>query len=208
MKKIAFLGDSITEGCCVNLDERYPTLLCKKLNCIEANYGIGGTRIARQTKPSDNPLFDLDFVSRVETVDKDADLVIVFGGTNDYGHGDALLGTEKDESVYTYYGAVKQLIKLLLARFDKNKILFIIPLPRLGQEASVKGDNVPLKIYKDILIHYIKLNNLDYISFDDLLSTDGLISKYTVDGLHPNPEFHEIMAQKLKDYIDQKGYLK
>ena len=39
------------------------------------------------------------------------------------------------------------------------------------------------------------------------LDNDDKIIKYTVDGLHPNAAFHEIMAEKLKNYIIEKKYL-
>ena len=207
MKKIDFFGDSITEGCGVNQDERFPTRLSLKLNCKEINHGIGGTRIARQTKPSENLDFDKDFISRVDGLDKDADLVIFLGGTNDFGHGDAVIGNDSDTSIYTFYGATKKLISLLLDKYPKNKMLFILPLPRLDQEKNYKGENSNLKVYKDILKSQYEKNNLDYISFDDLLDSDEKIIKYTVDGLHPNAIFHEMMAERLKDYIIKKKYL-
>ena len=55
------------------------------------NYGIGGTRIARQSKQSAEERWDKDFCSRVATMQDEADAVVVFGGTNDYGHGDTPL---------------------------------------------------------------------------------------------------------------------
>ena len=48
-KKINFLGDSITEGCCATSPEKgYVDVMKRKYRLTEArNYGIGGTRIAR-----------------------------------------------------------------------------------------------------------------------------------------------------------------
>ena len=61
-KTINFLGDSITEGAGVSdiqnnrYDNRLKAMLeLKKLN----NYGIGGTRIAHQSVPSEEPRYDL-----------------------------------------------------------------------------------------------------------------------------------------------------
>lgn len=44
------------------------------------NYGIGGTRIARQSKQSAEERWDKDFCSRVATMQDEADAVVVFGG--------------------------------------------------------------------------------------------------------------------------------
>ena len=89
--KANFLGDSITEGHCASTpDKCYIEILKQKYGLSEArNYGISGTRIARQQRTYMFPEFDRDFCSRVGDMDKDADIVIVFGGTNDHGHGDA-----------------------------------------------------------------------------------------------------------------------
>ena len=65
-KTILFLGDSITEGMgASDISKCYVSLIAANegANCI--NYGISGTRIARQRKPSDDPRHDMDFLSRV-----------------------------------------------------------------------------------------------------------------------------------------------
>ncbi len=38
-------------------------------------------------------------------MDNDADIIIVFGGTNDFGNGDAPFGEMSDRTPYTFYGA-------------------------------------------------------------------------------------------------------
>ena len=93
-KKINFLGDSITEGHgCSSPEKCFASLIARDHGAVCRNYGIGGTRIARQKQPSENPKHDLDFVGRYDKMDPDADIVAVFGGTNDFGHGDAPMGT-------------------------------------------------------------------------------------------------------------------
>lgn len=76
-KKIVFLGDSITEGCGTSgVEHHFVTLVGKEGGFRESkNYGIGGTRIARQTKPSDCENWDKDFCARVEELDEDADII-------------------------------------------------------------------------------------------------------------------------------------
>ena len=99
--KINFLGDSITEGAGTSSPDRMFTMLIEReYGAICQNYGIGGTRIARQKTPTEEK-WDRDFISRVPEMDNDADIVVVFGGTNDFGHGDAPLGTMNDRTPYT-----------------------------------------------------------------------------------------------------------
>ena len=92
--KINFLGDSITEGVGASSKETiFHAVLKKEVQLAEArNYGIGGTRFAVQkgteARPKDNYVDINSFCERFDKMDDDADAVVVFGGTNDYGHGD------------------------------------------------------------------------------------------------------------------------
>ena len=85
IKTINFLGDSITEGHGASCYEKsFVYKVGQTLNVKVNNYGIGGTRFAKQAKPSLVSRWDLDFCSRVDDLDKSADLVFVFGGTNQW----------------------------------------------------------------------------------------------------------------------------
>ena len=99
-KKAVFLGDSITEGVGVSdISKGYVNLVKEGLGLAEAyNRGISGTRFAHQSAHSEEASFDKDFISRVEELPTDVDLVVVFGGTNDYGHGDAPFGDFSDRN--------------------------------------------------------------------------------------------------------------
>ena len=60
--KLVFLGDSITEGVGASRPENnYVNVVAKMLGCVVENYGIGGTRIARQMSVSPDTRWDLDF---------------------------------------------------------------------------------------------------------------------------------------------------
>ena len=134
--KINFLGDSITAGATLaSVDEMYTNILCKKVGAIENNYGVCGTRIARQTKPSAEAKFDEDFLKRAEKLDTTADFTFVFGGTNDYGHGDASLGEIGDKTPYSFYGALNLLTEYLLTKFNNRKFCYVLPLPRYNENS-------------------------------------------------------------------------
>ena len=120
-KKIAFLGDSVTEGAAASAPEKNFVSLMRSVYGAQAlNYGAGGTRIARQKSPSENPVYDEDFLLRADKTDKGAEIIAVFGGTNDYGHGDAPLGTAADDTPYTFYGAVNCLYEKRRLFTSKN----------------------------------------------------------------------------------------
>ena len=110
--KINFLGDSITYGVGASSPEKCFVSRVSALTGAETdNYGISGTRIARQSRPSADKTFDYDFLMRSEVMDKNADFVFVFGGTNDYGHGDVRGGGTGEKTPYTFLGAVSSVIE-------------------------------------------------------------------------------------------------
>ena len=211
-KKINFLGDSITEGVGVSSEENiYLNVIKREASLSEArNYGISGTRIARQRKPSEDPRMDLDFISRVEEMDADADVVVVFGGTNDYGHGDAPLGTFADRTPDTFYGACHMLLNRLIRRYPLATIVFVTPMHRLN-DTKPKGEGnkvmntAPLSVYVDIIKEVAAYYALPVL---DLFTTSGiqpnvpiLKETYCPDGLHPNDAGNRVIASRLMGFL-------
>lgn len=211
-KKVVVLGDSITEGAAASCEENvYHQRLKKMLNLGElVAYGIGGTRIARQITPCKEPRFDLDFNMRADEMDIDADLAIVFGGTNDFGHGDAPLGNFGDDTVYTFYGACKCLFEKLVKTYNGN-VVVITPLHRFGEDNPFGEDsNKPapgpiLQEYVHAILQTAKSMNLNILNLwddYDLNPNLGENAKYFIcDGLHPNDDGHQLIAQKLAAYL-------
>ena len=128
--KINFLGDSITEGSGTSgVENTYWNVLKRNEGLSEARgYGIGGTRIARKKNPSDNPRYDLDYIKRYPEMSDDADVVVIFGGTNDFGHGDAPLGEMSDRTPYTFYGACHTLFEGVINKYPKATIIVMTPI--------------------------------------------------------------------------------
>lgn len=155
-KIFSFLGDSITEGRSASSSEkRYFEVFGIKYNAKKViGYGISGTRIARQVHPTGNPM-DQDFISRVDNMDEDSDFVIVFGGTNDYGHGDAPIGNFLDRTDDTFYGCCHALMSKLINKYVGKTIVFMTPLHRKDEYSTrreKKGfDGCPLITYVDAI---------------------------------------------------------
>ena len=214
---VNFLGDSITEGSGVsNVSEnRYDNRLRKMYNLKAVNnYGIGGTRIAHQEKPSEKTRYDLYFCGRSYDMDPDADLIVVYGGVNDYIHGDACFGTMDDRTPETFTGAVYYLMDLIKTLYPKASVVFMTPAHCVYRGVS---DNIasPLPMKKPDakpLIEYVRvikergkelgvpvLDLFENLGIDP--NNDDDRARYTVDGLHFNDDGHGFLARALGSFL-------
>ncbi|MBR1582513.1 MAG: SGNH/GDSL hydrolase family protein [Spirochaetales bacterium] len=215
-KTIDFLGDSLTEGLYLKDNgNRYDNYIARTCGLKKANnYGIGGTRIAFQSRPSEKAKHDLDFCGRCYLMDPDADIIVVFGGTNDYGHGDAPFGKIGDKERTTFCGAVDYLINKIRELYPSAKLVMVTPGHRFDdattppidkyQRLGIEGRQ--LEDYVDAMVRIAKsydvpiLNLLEKLDIDPKKPEDR--EKYTRDGLHYNDLGHvklgECVAQFLK----------
>lgn len=208
---INFLGDSITQGVGVSTPRNiYVNQIARMAGLYKANnYGISGTRFARQNAPSANPSFDLSFCDRCADMDKTADINIVMGGTNDFGHGDAPLGTPADRDPSTFWGACHYLFRTLIETYPGAINVICTPLHRLNEDVptgDLKAEPVgTLKTYVDIIRAVAEYYSLPVC---DLYATSGLQprvpliqERFIPDGLHPNDAGHEVMARRIIGFL-------
>ncbi len=212
--EINFLGDSITEGCAASCEEtNYVSLVGKILDAKVNNYGIGGTRIARQTNPSQEVIYDRDFNSRVKTMSATADMVVVFGGTNDFGHGDAPFGKLSDTTEDTFCGACYALFAKIKERFADKPVLVVLPLHRFEERVEnicrkISGPTLCLEEYREALRRQAESFGFFVLDFWEDASlnpnTKEGVNNFW-DGLHPNDAGHAILgkcvAMKIKNII-------
>ena len=210
-KKINFLGDSITQGHGVSdASKCFVSLISEREGVIGRNYGIGGTRLAKQKNEPFQEILDKDFCVRALQMDSDADVVVVFGGTNDFGHGDAPFGRfENDKNNDTFCGAVHTLCKILLEKYPDSDIVFITPLHRINED-DIFGDCKPeavatLNEYVDAIrkiTEFYSIPVLDLFASSQMQPKVPFIKeKFMPDGLHPNDAGHEILARKITAYL-------
>ena len=141
---------------------------------------------------------------------KTADAIIVFGGTNDYGHGDAPLGTPQDRTPKTFYGALHTLILYLLNAYPTAQIVFLTPLHRVGEADRLYNErgmrlSGNLQTYVDIILAVCGEYGLPVL---DLFRTSGLQpnvpiikENFVPDGLHPNAAGHRRLAERLESFL-------
>ncbi|MBQ8207281.1 MAG: SGNH/GDSL hydrolase family protein [Clostridia bacterium] len=214
--KINFLGDSITQGVgASSADTVYHAVLKKEAGLREAkNYGISGTRFALQKgtpqRPKDDYVDINSFCERFDKMDDDADAVVVFGGTNDYGHGDAPLGGFSDRTPDTFYGACHYLFSGLVKKYLGKQIVIMTPLHRANETintGSCKAAGVgTLRDYVNIIREVAEYYSLPVL---DLYASSGIQpeikeirDEFVPDGLHPNDKGNAVIAHKLKLFLE------
>ncbi len=205
--KVNFLGDSITEGHGTSSQKfRYDTVTGGLAEFAEINnYGIGGTRIAYNNDASAWPVWDLYFCGRADKMKRDADLIVVFGGTNDYGHGNADLGGPEDKTPDTFCGALNWLMWYLKTAFPTAKTVFMTPMRRQGDEIPSPLTHHALLDYVDAVISAGARHGIPVLDLYRTLGLDpnceDIRAKYVPDGLHPNDAGHELIAKALYEFL-------
>lgn len=201
---INVLGDSITAGSGVTDPEHiYHAVLGRLVGADTVrNYGIGGTRIARQSGPDTH---GVAFVDRYTEMADDADLVLVFGGTNDYGHGDAPFGTMDDRTPETFCGACHLLFAGLIEKYPTTPIVVMTPIQRLNGNVPSNNTGLPLVAYADKIREIAGFYALPVL---DLYRCSGICpnlpvqqQRFCPDGLHPNNDGAARIAARLAGFL-------
>ena len=128
-KRVGFLGDSITQNA------EYVNSYASLTGCTALNYGVSATHLARKNS-SDNDAFERRYIR----IPKNIDMLVVFGGTNDFGHTTtADFGAFTDgpqTNRFTFYAGLHRLFKGLQERFPKIPVVIMLPIHH-GTEIDV-----------------------------------------------------------------------
>lgn len=204
-KTILFLGDSITEGHGTTSEEkRFSNIVAKALGANFINDGIGGSRYARQHNFNPEARCDKDFCMRTESREGDLDCIVIFGGTNDYDHGDAPLGEFGDRTPMTFYGALHTVYSTFMQRYPGTPIIVLTPLHRGNEVKGAIGDK-PLLAYVNAIREVAEFYSSPVL---DLYARSGIQpqvpaikEKYMPDNLHPNDAGHEILSNLIINFL-------
>ncbi len=218
-KVLNILGDSITEG--IGLEDienqRYDNIIKRECGLKAVNnYGVSGTRLAHQYHASQNPRFDLCFCGRVYNMDTSADIVIVYGGANDYIHGDAPIGKKGDKTPATFWGSVYFLMDYLKKNYKGKDIVFITPAhccycggsdTKVSKRSNKREDAMPLLGYVEIIKEMGREFDIPVLDMYNKLGIDPNIpsdsKNYTVDSIHFNHIGHAIIARRIIDFLKE-----
>jgi len=186
-KKISIVGDSISTG-------SYPGQLGQLTGADIQNLAKSGARVAGATSGANT------LVSHVSGVAEDADLVVVFGGTNDYWHKCVSIGAADSTNTATYVGALRYLLRYLRENNPDAQLLFVFPPDQTfgGNACTTDFGYGTLADFRAAFIAFCEANAVPYL---DLGETEFDSSKHSGDGVHPNAAGHTIIAEAIYDAI-------
>lgn len=136
-----------------------------------------------------------DLITKKQTHIKNADVVVIFEGTNDYG---------RNSNLNTFKTRFTQDVKRIKALNKKAYIIGILPLNRWDKNAKggyvsdnhagytlAELNNVERQVYRSL--------NIPYTSFDEMGYT--LTKSGTADGLHPIQSSHQAMGKAFAKFL-------
>lgn len=154
------------------------------------------------------------------TITQNPDYVTVFFGTNDWRNSDPgntkLLGQFGDTTSDTIAGCIYITLSKLVAKFYNKRIAVFTPLPRYdnyGSQALPNSRGFTLEQVADVikktaahlsipcldLYHQANLPVYNYNGSQYYFTAPGQASS---DGLHPNDNGHQIIAAKVKAFLE------
>lgn len=203
-KKINVLGDSITYG--VGLSDKVTknltTLLQNMTGAEVTNYGMSGTKVSGTASNS--------FCNRFPEVSKDADLTIVFGGTNDYWHKSTNIGSEEtSDDINTFYGAINNIIDYHCNNNGTKQLLMVFPFNQYysGNTCDHDFGYGTFKQFRDCMKNICDNRGVPFL---DLYSESGMDiahntthkTLFSSDGVHANDNGHQVIANKIFTKIE------
>ena len=213
-KSAVFVGDSITAG--TGTTKIYYEYLKESLGLGSVTaMGVPGSCISAASDYGQNkqPL-----INRYQNIPS-ADLIVIFMGANDYGH-ETPLGSIEDKQDGTFCGALNTIVPALVAKHTSSKIVFVTSLHRYGFGTSkILGtkftyDNIPngvgaaLGDYVDAIKTVCAKNGVSVLDLHTECTLDPsdveVRSEYMPDGIHPNADGHELIAEIMASHI--RGY--
>lgn len=178
-KKITILGDSISCGA-------YPGILQELSGAELQNLAVSGSLLAG------------GMTGKVSQVAEDADLVIVFGGTNDYWHKKTHIGAADSTDSSTFVGAIRYIHTYLKTERPQAQLLFVFPPYQTFQGKPCTTD-FGYGTLDDFRAAFLNFCGDEQVPYLDLGETEFDSAQHSGDGVHPTAAGHQIIAQAIYD---------
>lgn len=196
-KKICAYGDSVTE------QNKWQAYVASYFGCSFYNRGVGGTTVTQVNSSTNHMSADI----RIETIPTDSDVILVFGGHNDWSSASINMGDiktdELSESV-SFKAAFALMLKKIQTRCPSAKIITMTPVGGRTEEAAINQDK---QFYiRDLCMtdfaNAVKEVSAYYgIPCIDINANSGINTlnhtTYIADLIHPNVEGGKLIANEV-----------
>ena len=196
-KKICAYGDSVTE------QNKWQSFVSSYFNCSFYNKGVGGTTVTQINSSTNHMSGD----TRIETIPTDSDVVLVFGGHNDWSYASINIGDIKTDALSentSFKSAFALMLKKIQTRCPNAKIITMTPVGGRTEEASTNQDK---QFYiRDLCMsdfaNAVKEVSAYYgIPCIDINANSGINTlnhtTYIADLIHPNLEGGKLIANEV-----------
>lgn len=227
-KKITvnILGDSISADTAKNeLSQKYHGVWASKFNMDVNNWSRGGSAVTGDYK-AEGKLLET-YVPRMErmiegnstaqeavTSENKPDILIVWGGTNDY-NGHWTIGNPGDDNRSTFCGAIYEIITMARDNYPDAKLVFFTPIKRCDYTPAEGWDNsgkrrYELDEYVNAMLETCEYYGVPCLDFynNERLEFIGLRSLYITDGVHLSAAGHKIFADVAVEEMEKAGIIK
>lgn len=204
--KMVMIGDSITAGYRATIPQyNYVNLLKEMLGINIVNEGVYASTIANS---GNNP--NISIYHRLHTNQinlSGADIIGVFGGTNDFAQSISL-GSKED--VATVVGATQAIISEIKSKNSHAILFFVPPMWRARINSSgfedietvTNNKNLFFREYWYAIYDVCVKNNVKILNlYHDFKINKDTYNYYLADGLHPNDVGYHLLADYFYNFV-------
>lgn len=206
LKKLVIYGDSIST---INHGEGgYEAILKKSLHLDEIyNYAVGSSGLSTVT-----PNNMVDIVSKEDNIPADADLILIWHGSNDWYWGTPI-GGMGESNPDTFWGGIDYVISRLRKRLPMAKLVWVTPIYRYEApyELSFAGEAYELSncAERTMQDYYDTLEKASVRYGFPLIDMrrrcnihQGNEDYYLEDRVHPNKNGYDVIGKVLVQEIE------
>ena len=212
-KKIGILGDSITAGIgASDFAHSFVGLMSNEFGDGNVyGYGINASLIANSASIQINPN---SMATRYANMSDDLDIVVVFGGINDWYYGTGW-GDDASTDISTFNGALNVLMSGLEQKYPGKEIIFVTPYSADYASRNTDGTNPQtgktLLDYRNAIMDKARYHAIPVIDLYgeggmDIAHSSNAKTYYTADGLHPNDNGHKRIHDRIITFISNMLY--
>ena len=209
-KKWLVYGDSISDDDFFDTHSHYYDIISANTGVIVNPYAVGGSGYIIDSTVS-NRVEKYGSVNninhQIETYGSDADIVTIFGGTNDWANnvilGDVRDGTEAFANTSTFCGAVGLAIRTIKNKYPYATVIVSTILPRFDVSdyafSKINANGNSIEDFNNAIRNVAKLYSVPVLDMYNVsqLYKPTIQPNYWYDNLHPSKEYQTTVYAKL-----------